>query len=113
MEYESSDVFVLNDVLHYFPQNLQVETIEKCINKANPGGMIIIRDSDKDLQKRHRGTQFTEFISTNFGFNKKEHKLEFVSRKMIMDIAQKHHINLEIVDNSMMTSNLVYILRKN
>ena len=112
IEYESSDVFVLNDVLHYFPQNLQIETIEKCIQKVNQGGMIIIRDSDKDLQKRHWGTQFTEFISTNFGFNKKEYKLDFVSRKIIMDVAQKHHLSLEIVDHAKFTSNLIYILRK-
>jgi 1-acyl-sn-glycerol-3-phosphate acyltransferase len=113
MEYGSSDVFIMNDVLHYFPQNLQINTIEKCIQKVNKGGMIIIRDSDKDLQKRHWGTQFTEFISTNFGFNKKEYKLDFVSRKMIIAVAQKHQLNLEIVDNAKFTSNLIYILRKN
>ena len=52
IEFVSSDIFILNDVLHYFPTHLQVKTIEKCITKVNSGGMIIIRDSDKDLQKR-------------------------------------------------------------
>ena len=42
--------------------------------------MIIIRDADKSLQKRHIGTVITGIISTNLGFNKKQFKLEFVSR---------------------------------
>jgi SAM-dependent methyltransferase len=112
-DFKPTDVFLLADVLHYFPQNLQVDVIENCISKLRSGGMIIIRDSDKDLQKRHLGTKLTEFFSTNFGFNKKEYKLDFVSRKMIMEIAQKQNLNLEIVDNTKMTSNLIYILRKN
>jgi len=112
MELEASDVFILNDVLHYFPKELQLKTLEKVISKVTPEGIIIIRDSDKELKKRHLGTKLTEFFSTNFGFNKTEHKLDFVSRKMIIDIAQKHRLNLEIIDNTKITSNLVYILRK-
>ena len=112
LEPEPSDVFILNDVLHYLPQNLQVQTIEKCLQKTNQGGMIIIRDSDKGLRKRHFATQFTEFISTNFGFNKTEHKLEFVSRQMIEEVALQRSVNLDVVDEGKMTSNLVYILRK-
>jgi 1-acyl-sn-glycerol-3-phosphate acyltransferase len=112
MDFDNSDVFILNDVLHYFPKDLQISTIQKCIEKVNPGGMIIIRDSDKDLKRRHWGTAVTEFFSTNFGFNKTENKLDFVSRKMIVDIALKNQLKLEIVDNSKITSNLVYLLSK-
>lgn len=112
MDFDISDVFVLNDVLHYLPQKMQIETIEKCINKTNIGGMIIIRDSDKDLKRRHLGTRLSEFFSTNFGFNKTENKLDFVSRFMIEEIAIQHHLDLEIVDSTKRTSNLVYILRK-
>ncbi len=111
LDLEPSDVYILNDVLHYLPQNLQIQTIEKCIQKTNPGGMIIIRDSDKGLRKRHLVTQFTEFISTNFGFNKTEHKLEFVSRQMIEEIALLHKVALEVVDDTRLTSNLFYILK--
>jgi 1-acyl-sn-glycerol-3-phosphate acyltransferase len=112
MDYEPSDIFILNDVLHYFPQNLQIDVIEKCIANVEETGMILIRDSDKELKKRHAGTRLTEFFSTNFGFNKKEYPLEFVSRNMIIEIAQKHKLNLEIVDETKVTSNLIYILRK-
>lgn len=112
IELEQADVFILNDVLHYLPQNQQVNTVEKCIKIANPGGMIIIRDSDKDLKKRHFGTRLTEFFSTNFGFNKTGHKLEFVSRQMIEEIASQNSVSLEVIDDTTVTSNLVYILRK-
>jgi 1-acyl-sn-glycerol-3-phosphate acyltransferase len=112
MEFEPADVFILNDVLHYFPRDLQIHVIEKCIQQINTDGTIIIRDSDKDLQKRHTGTRLTEFFSTNFGFNKKEYALDFVSRNMIIEIAMQHDLHLDILDNTKMTSNLVYLLRK-
>ena len=111
-DFSPSDIFILNDVLHYMPEHLQVETIEKCIKKLNDDGMIIIRDADKSLQKRHMGTRITEFFSTRFGFNKTRFRLEFVSRAMILKMAGKHHLKLDIVDQSKRTSNLIYILQK-
>ncbi|MCF6170478.1 MAG: MMPL family transporter [Bacteroidales bacterium] len=110
-EPDKSDVFILLDVLHYLPEPLQIETIEKCIGKLNKGGLIIIRDADKSLERRHKGTQITEFFSTRSGFNKTRYKLDFVARSMIKRIAEKHKLKLEIVDNSKLTSNLVYLLR--
>jgi 2-polyprenyl-3-methyl-5-hydroxy-6-metoxy-1,4-benzoquinol methylase len=107
-----SDVFVLSDVLHYLPQHLQVETMTQCIAKTNPGGRIIIRDSDKELKSRHLGTRLSEFFSTNFGFNKKAYRLEFVSRSMIEGIAENRKLKLEVIDNTTITSNLIYILSK-
>jgi 1-acyl-sn-glycerol-3-phosphate acyltransferase len=110
--FNTSDVFVLLDVLHYFPKELQIGVIEKCIEKLNKNGLIIIRDADKSLEKRHKGTRLTEFFSTRFGFNKTKFKLEFVSRTMIETLATKHKLKLEIIDNTKHTSNLVYLLRK-
>ena len=112
MDFNPSDVFILNDVLHYMPELLQIETIEKCIARLNEGGMILIRDADKSLQKRHFGTRITEFFSTNIGFNKTRFQLEFVSRNMIIGIAKKHKLILDIVDQTKRTSNLVYILKR-
>ncbi|NOX85007.1 MAG: MMPL family transporter [Chlorobi bacterium] len=112
MELESSDVFILYDVLHYLPKDEQVSLLERCIEKTNPGGMVIIRDSDKEMKKRHLGTRLTEIFSTGSGFNKAEHKLEFVSRSMIEEIAGRHNLKLEITDDTRLTSNVVYVLRK-
>ena len=112
IDFYPSDVFILNDVLHYMPETLQVQTIEKCIGQLNDGGMMIIRDADKSLCKRHLGTRMTEFFSTNFGFNKTKFRLEFVSRTMIIDIASRHKLTLDIVDQTKRTSNLIYLLKK-
>ncbi len=111
IDLDESDVFILLDVLHYLPEKLQIEVIEKCIEKLNKNGLIIIRDADKTLEKRHKGTRLTEFFSTRFGFNKTKFKLEFVSRSMVEEIAKNHNLKLEIIDNTRRTSNLVYLLR--
>lgn len=107
-----SDVFILNDVLHYLPKNKQLETLEKCIEKTTKNGMIIIRDSDTSLKSRHLGTRLSEFFSTNLGFNKTTNRLEFVARTMIEELAERHNLQLKIIDKKKMNSNLIYILRK-
>ena len=110
-EPEYSDIFIINDVLHYMPEYLQIIIVESCIKKLNNNGQIIIRDADKDLKKRHKGTKITELLSTNIGFNKTQFKLEFVSHSMIESIANNNNLNLQIIDNTKRTSNLIYILR--
>jgi 1-acyl-sn-glycerol-3-phosphate acyltransferase len=112
IELEPADVFIINDVLHYMPEYLQIKVVESCIERLVDNGLIIIRDADKDLKKRHLGTRITELLSTNIGFNKTKFKLEFVSRSMIETIADNNNINIEIIDNTKRTSNLIYILRK-
>jgi S-adenosylmethionine:diacylglycerol 3-amino-3-carboxypropyl transferase len=110
-EYAPADVFLLSDVLHYLPEKKQEELLTRCIECLNTGGQIIIRDADKDLQKRHLGTRFTEFFSTHFGFNKAINKrLFFFSGKKIIEIADRHNMKLEIIDNSKLTSNLLYVM---
>jgi hypothetical protein len=75
--------------------------------------MIIIRDGDKSMKKRHLGTRYTEFFSTNFGFNKLEgKKLHFTSQKFIVDIAKRFNLQFEIIDNTKLTSNVLLIIRK-
>ncbi|NQU31775.1 MAG: class I SAM-dependent methyltransferase [Bacteroidetes bacterium] len=105
-----SDVFIMNDVLHYLPEKLQIDIVESCIKKLNDNGLIIIRDANKDMGNRHLGTRITELFSTNLGFNKAEFKLEFVSKSMIETIAQNHNYKLRIIDNTKRTSNLIYVL---
>jgi len=108
----ASDVFILSDVLHYLNNENQVQLINKCINSLNEMGKIIIRDGDRNLKKRHRGTLYTEFFSTKFGFNKATNKLHYISSDEISDIVSRHGIQLEIIDNTKLTSNLIYIIKK-
>jgi 1-acyl-sn-glycerol-3-phosphate acyltransferase len=111
-ELPKSDAFILSDILHYLPIIEQEKLIVKCMDNLNPNGMILLRDADASLKNRHWGTRYTEFISTNVGFNKTKNKLEFVSSSFISDIAKKHHFNIEKIDNTKLTSNITYIIKK-
>jgi 1-acyl-sn-glycerol-3-phosphate acyltransferase len=108
-----SDVFILSDVLHYMPDEKQNTLICHCMSKLREGGKIIIRDADRDLEKRHRGTRYTEFFSTRSGFNKAQgNRLYFFSGKKIRQVAEDHGFKTEIVDHTRLTSNMLYVLKK-
>jgi 2-polyprenyl-3-methyl-5-hydroxy-6-metoxy-1,4-benzoquinol methylase len=108
-----SDVFILSDVLHYMPDEKQNTLICHCMSKLREGGKIIIRDADRDLEKRHRGTRYTEFFSTRSGFNKADgNRLYFFSGKKIRQVAEDHGFKTEVVDHTRLTSNMLYVLKK-
>ncbi len=110
-----SHAFILADVLHYFPEADQERLVVRCIEKLEPGGTIIIRDADRAMEKKHFGTRLSESFSTRIGFNQtrnNEKKLYFTSREKILKILNEHGMQVEIIDETKMTSNLVYIARK-
>jgi 1-acyl-sn-glycerol-3-phosphate acyltransferase len=111
-ELPKSDAFVLSDILHYLPAAQQEKLIQKCAAALNENGMILLRDADASLEKRHTGTRITEFFSTKFGFNKTKNKLEFVSSTFIEDVAKKLNLHIQKIDNTKLTSNITYILKK-
>jgi 1-acyl-sn-glycerol-3-phosphate acyltransferase len=108
-----SDAFVLSDILHYLPSLEQERLLIRCMQHLNPGGVILLRDADKTLEKRHLGTRYTEFFSTNFGFNKATRKLEFVSSDFIEEIVRKNNMHLQKIDNTKLTSNIIYLIKQN
>lgn len=88
--------------------------IESCISKLNKGGVLVIRDADKDIEGRQKGTWYTEFMSTKvFGFNKtKDDGLHFVSGNTIKNTLINHpHLTVEVIDNTKLTSNITYVAR--
>ncbi|MBY0425788.1 MAG: hypothetical protein K2Q22_09145 [Cytophagales bacterium] len=111
---QPSVAFILSDVLHYLPQHAQVSLLNKCAENLLEGGVIIIRDGDSDLTERHKGTQLTEFISTNVGFNKTmtDNKLHFISGTWLKQISEGLALSFERLDNAKRTSNVYYILKK-
>lgn len=115
-EFKPADVFLFSDVLHYIPKKDQETVIANCIKNLNDNGIIIIRDANTKLKKRHKGTKFTELFSTKvFGFNKtisESKELYFVSSDDIFEIFKKYNLDVEIVDQTKLTSNVVYIIRK-
>ncbi|MCG3166811.1 MAG: tRNA (cmo5U34)-methyltransferase [Bacteroidia bacterium] len=113
MNFEQSDVFILADMLHYLTPEKQNQLLENCVAALNGNGMIIIRDGDRDLQERHKGTKLTELFSTKIiGFNKTENQLHFISRSEVEAFAAKHNLKAEVIDNTKLTSNIVMVLRK-
>jgi uncharacterized protein len=87
--------------------------MQKCINHLNHGGSIIIRDGNKDLVKRHKGTKLTEVFSTQVtGFNKTSgNGLSFLSGSLIKEMAADHHLECNEVDNTKFTSNIIFVLK--
>jgi len=86
------------------------------VNNLNDNGIIIIRDANSKLTERHKGTKFTEIFSTKiFGFNKtadESKQLYFISSDDIIDMFKKHNMEVEIVDQTKHTSNVVYIIKE-
>lgn len=110
----NADIYILNDVLHYMPESLQLLCIKKCMQSLKTGGQIIIRDADTDLEKRTKGTKLTELFSTKLlHFNKTKYEnLFFFSGTRIEEIARENGFELEIFDQSKFTSNMIYKLKR-
>lgn len=106
-----SDIFIMNDMLHYMPYEKQDLLITNCMQNLAEGGKIIIRDGNSSNKEKHEITRFTEMLSTKiFRFNKAKHKLHFTSSERIHAIAEKHHFKVEELKNDEITSNTIYIL---
>ena len=63
---------LLIDALHYFPVSGQNRLVAKCYKRLDPGGRLLLRDSNKDNRFRHFITTFHETIMTRSGFTKGE-----------------------------------------
>jgi 2-polyprenyl-3-methyl-5-hydroxy-6-metoxy-1,4-benzoquinol methylase len=112
-EFEKYDCIIMADILHYLQPDEQKQVIEKCISNLNSGGMIIIRDGDKDKEAKHKKTKLTEFLSTKVvNFNKtKETGLSFLSGNMIRTMAAVNKMNCQEIADSKLTSNTIFILK--
>ena len=108
-----SDVFIMNDMLHYMSAEHQSQLIHKCVAALADGGQIIIRDGNTEEQRRHRLTRFTELMSTRIiKFNKTEEQLVFLSETRMRQIAADCGMTVETIQNDRYTSNTIYILKR-
>ena len=110
-----SDAFIINDVLHYMPKIQQKKLIEKVLNNLAEGGILIIRDGNTEMQKKHKGTVITEIFSTKLlKFNKTNFdELHFTSMSEIKSVVEKLGFNISLIDNTVFTSNQIYVISKN
>jgi 2-polyprenyl-3-methyl-5-hydroxy-6-metoxy-1,4-benzoquinol methylase len=113
-EMQQYDAIIMADMLHYLQPDEQKQLIEKCIANLNPDGQLIIRDGNKDMQERHKGTELTETFSTKLlGFNKTgANGLSFISGQMLRDIAATHRLSVTEIDNTKYTSNIIFVIKK-
>jgi 1-acyl-sn-glycerol-3-phosphate acyltransferase len=109
--FENSDIFILNDILHYLPKEKQENVLSQCVKKLNENGKIIIRDGAREKAKKHFLTRLSEIFSTQIlGFNKKEYELSFFSTEEITKFAERNNLLVQTVENDKYSSNTIFIL---
>jgi 2-polyprenyl-3-methyl-5-hydroxy-6-metoxy-1,4-benzoquinol methylase len=115
MDIPMSRGIILADVLHYFPENEQEILLGCCIDKLEEGGVLIIREADRQMGRKHFGTRLSEFFSTQIGFNLTRNdrkELYFTSKSEISEILSRYKMQVEMIDDTKMTSNIIFIVRK-
>ena len=87
--------------------------INRCFDALNPGGKLIIREGNADMQERHKGTKLTEFFSVKLlKFNKSVNPLNFVSGENIKELASKHGLRTTVLDDARFTSNVIFVIEE-
>jgi 2-polyprenyl-3-methyl-5-hydroxy-6-metoxy-1,4-benzoquinol methylase len=106
------DIIIIADVLHYLTAEQQILMLQKAFASIMPGGAVIVREGNKDMAERHKGTQLSEFFSVKLlGFNKSQNDLNFMSGETIRHEADKFGLDVEIVDDTKFTSNVIFVIR--
>ena len=93
----------------------QEKLIVRCIESLEPEGVLIIRDADRQMKRKHLGTRLSEFFSTRTGFNltmDENKRLYFTSRGKITEILHRYGFRVEVIDETKITSNIMIIGRK-
>lgn len=112
VELDRYDVIILSDVLHYLQPQQQLDVLRKVFKAMNPGGKIILRDANAELENRHKGSVLTEFFSTKvFRFNKADQKLSFLKAETVIREASAHGLSVEILDTTRFTSNVIFVIK--
>jgi 1-acyl-sn-glycerol-3-phosphate acyltransferase len=112
-QFDYYDCIILSDMLHYLQPDQQDKVIRRSIEHLNPGGTLLIREGDKDVQEKHKRTELTEFFSTKFlAFNKTAATgLSFLSGKTVKAIALEMNMDCHEITDSKITSNTIFVLK--
>jgi 2-polyprenyl-3-methyl-5-hydroxy-6-metoxy-1,4-benzoquinol methylase len=113
-KFDEYDCIILSDILHYLQPADQETLMERSIKHLKTNGVIIIRDGNAALSRRHQGTRITEFFSTKlFGFNKTGSEgLSFLQADLVHSIAGNHNMDCREIDNTKLTSNIIFVVRE-
>lgn len=107
-----ADAIILSDVLHYLRPAQQQALIQKCMDVLNKDGILLIRDGNTDLKRRHQRTRLTEIFSTKLlSFNKTAgHRLHFISGETIREMASRQGMDCKALSQSDYTSNQLFVI---
>ena len=108
-----ADAFLLLDMLHYMPHSEQQKLIKQCMDKLNEGGMIVIRDGNRDNEEGQKATSLTEILSTKvFRWNKTEGDLHFISFEKMETFAHQMGYTTTRQRNDQTTSNEIMVMKR-
>jgi len=108
-----AEVYLLNDVLHYLPEAVQLDLLRRCLDRLPAGGLLMVRDADAAQQVGTRWTRFTEYLSTRlFAFNKTQNPLEFLPARKLTELAVQRGCQVESHQHERLTSNTIHLIRK-
>jgi len=73
---------------------------------------LVIRDGDRDMEKKHQATRLSEFFSTRFfSFNKTtENGLHFLSGSTIRELVRNRQMECRAIEDSALTSNRIFVI---
>ena len=112
-ELPCADAFIISDVLHYMDRSYQDALISQCIDKLNPGGMLLVRDGDSSQKEKHNHTINSEKWSTKIvKFNKTDGPLCFLNQEQLSAIAQTKGVTMEVVSCDATNSNTLFKFTK-
>lgn len=69
-EIPACDVITLVDVLHYHPPEAQRALLERCHAALRPGGLLLVREGDRERAGGARVTRLLERVVTRLGWNR-------------------------------------------
>ena len=113
-EFERTDVFLVNDVLHYLTYEEQDNLLKSLSIKVSEGGCILIKDADAD-NVRYARIAKQENFSTKSGFNKVgnvKSDLFFFTKFDLEKTANQLGLELEVLEQNKKNSNTYYILQR-
>jgi hypothetical protein len=75
--------------------------------------MILLKDGNSKNAEKHKYTKFSEFMSTNIGFNKASYEqLNFVSKETWVELGHKNNFDVIEIEASKYTSNIMLQFKK-
>ncbi|MFR9541632.1 MAG: MMPL family transporter [Rikenellaceae bacterium] len=113
IELPEADAFIISDVLHYIDLESQQKVIKNCLSKLREGGVLVIKDGDSTLDKRHSNTVESERWSTQIvKFNKTDGELCFLSREFVDQVAADCGWSVRCIDDNSRLSNIIFVITK-